>query len=121
MGDFSTRLFIMLTHPLQAKSHKFRTSRLFSLSSFLVTVSALQKVSSICCCCCCFIALINDNVYLSVVLTELIEHLKARFRVAFVYKLHNNSDSDDNRNATIDKQFLIEDLDKLDRRDVRNL
>ncbi len=113
----------MLNHPIQAKSHKFRTLRLFNLSSFSVTVSASQKVSSLycCCCCCCFIALINENVYLSVVSTELIEHLGARFRVALVCKLHNNSDNDNNRNATIDEQFLIEDLDKVDGRDVRNL
>jgi len=115
---FSTRLFIMLTHPIQAKSHKFRTSRLFSLSSFSVTVSASQKVPSFdCCCCCCC----KENVYLSVVSTELIEHLEARFRVALACKLHNNSDDDNNRNATIDKQFLVEDLDKVDGRDVRNL
>jgi len=65
--------------------------------------------------------LIDDNVYLSIVPTKLIEHLGAKLRVALVCKLHNNSDGDDNRNATIDRQFLVENLDKLDRRDVRNL
>ncbi len=85
------------------------TSRLLSLSSFLV------RSTRYCYCC---ISLIDDNIYLCniTIAKKLIEHHQARIRVAVVYKLCKDNS---NNYAIFNRQCLLEKLNKLSKRDVR--
>lgn len=114
MGDFylSTPLFITLTHPKQAKSQQFRTSRSLDVSSFPVTVGASSKWNIVCCVnfCCDRIALIDTKYQL------LSRKYGIEVRIALARSLHDNNNNNGNNNATPGRQHFVGKLDNLSRR-----
>jgi hypothetical protein len=78
----------MLTHPNQAGSHNFCTSRKLNLSKSPIKLLLVDR--PIADCCRWYVALIDNNVYLS---TNLFEHFEVELRVALACRLLDNNNN----------------------------